>query len=347
MASSGSSDEGEIVEHGVGESKATSLPQSNGAVVDRMDRPRARYSRSRSPEYEHGSRHYSSSSRHSRSPHGLKRPRDRVHEIRDRDRDHEHDRNGRLDGDPRRFRVHYEESRDNHRRPHLSYDDEDQPPSRSSTLQYDDRDRDHPRNRPRDRSRDQARDRENYPNKRTRKRSISPYRPPRGGRDRGNGLRREDGRNRRPIDRDRERDLDRAGSFASGTINSPRHPQDQAVSKKNVGSIKSDRAKADSTESQPVHATRNHLTQPSEPEPDKEYEEEKPVDIEAEIERRRRRREELLAKSRGATPMLVQVLQSSEKAAQASPARTRGSTPMATEDNTPRSSRSYPQEAVP
>lgn len=63
---------------------------------------------------------------------------------------------------------------------------------------------------------------------------------------------------------------------------------------------------------------------------DRDFEEEKPVDVEAEIERRRRRREELLGKSRGGTPMLVQALQTSAKAVDALPSNaTRGSTPMA------------------
>lgn len=333
MASPGSSDEGEIVEHGVGESKATSLPQLNGAVVDRMDRPRARYSSSRSPDYENGSRHYSGSSRRSRSPRGLKRPRDR-----ERDREREHNRNGRLDADPRRFRVHYEDSRDNHRQSHLSYDDEDLPPSRASAsaLSYDDRDRDYTRNHPRDRSRDQDRVRNDYPNKRSRKRSISPYRPPRGARDRTNGLRREDDRHRRLADRSR------AGSVTSGTGNSPRHTQDQAGRKKGASeAIGGDKTKANSIKNQSVDATPNSQVQAPEP----EYEEEKPVDVDAEIERRRRRREELLAKSRGATPMLIQALQSSEKAVRASSVRTRGSTPMATEENTPRSGMTSSPEA--
>ncbi|KAK7752685.1 U4/U6 small nuclear ribonucleoprotein prp4 [Diatrype stigma] len=348
MASPGSSDEGEIVEQGVGETKATSLPQPNGAVVDRMDRPRARYSRSRSPEYEHGSRHYYGSSRRSRSPHGLKRPRDRDRNNnnrerereRDRDRDREHNRNGRVDADPRQFRVHYENSRDSHRRPQLSYDDEDRPPSRASAsaLSYDDRDRDYSRNQPRDRSRDQDRDRNDYPNKRSRKRNMSPYRPPRGARDRTNGFRRGDDRNRRLADRSR------AGSVASSNGKSPRHVQDQATHRKEsaTGTTGGDKTKANSTKKQSTDATPNPQAHAPEP----EYEE-KPIDVDAEIERRRRRREELLAKSRAATPMLVQALQSSEKAAQASPARTRGNTPMATEDNTPRSSMTPFKKLVP
>ena len=101
-----------------------------------------------------------------------------------------------------------------------------------------------------------------------------------------------------------------------------------------------DRGKNDvpSSKNQPADVGANPSAHSSEVEPEKPLEEES-VDVEAEIERRRRRREQLLAKSRGATPMLVQVLQPSEKApqAQASPAVTRGNTPMVTEDNTPRS----------
>lgn len=63
---------------------------------------------------------------------------------------------------------------------------------------------------------------------------------------------------------------------------------------------------------------------------DRDFEEEKPVDVDAEIERRRRKREELLAKSRGATPMLVQALQTSARAAETPQAdTTRAGTPMA------------------
>ncbi|RYO89132.1 hypothetical protein DL766_008525 [Monosporascus sp. MC13-8B] len=341
MASSGSSDEGEIVENGVGETKATSLPHLDGFVVDRMDRTRARYSRSKSPEYEHGSRHYTGSSRRSRSPRGLKRPRDR-----DRD-DRDAHRGGRLDADPRRFRVHYEDSRGNHHRSRLSYDDEDRPPSRSSAsaLQYDDRDRDYTRSRPRDRSRDRDRDRnrERYPDKRPRKRSLSPYRPPRGARDRTNGRRRGDDQSRRSVDRDR------AGSVASSIANSPRHllDQDHAKQDASVKATNGEKSDSNSTGDRLVEAAPNPPAQPSEPEPEKEYEQEQPVDIDAEIERRRRRREELLAKSRGATPMLVQALQASEKAAQDSPARTRGNTPMITEENTPRSVASSPSSPAP
>ncbi|CAJ2501467.1 Uu.00g043200.m01.CDS01 [Anthostomella pinea] len=78
-------------------------------------------------------------------------------------------------------------------------------------------------------------------------------------------------------------------------------------------------------------------------ESEKEYEEEKPIDEDAEIERRRRRREELLAKTRGATPMLVQALQASEKISGSSPAHTRASTPGVTEGNTPMSVASSPR----
>lgn len=65
------------------------------------------------------------------------------------------------------------------------------------------------------------------------------------------------------------------------------------------------------------------------------------LDEEEELERRRCRRAELLAKTSGPSPMLVQAVQASEKAAAAaaaaSPAHTQGSTPLVTEPNTPHS----------
>ncbi|KAJ8122863.1 hypothetical protein O1611_g9733 [Lasiodiplodia mahajangana] len=97
---------------------------------------------------------------------------------------------------------------------------------------------------------------------------------------------------------------------------------------------------ADSTPRGLGNAPADHAAKASEPE--QVYEEEKHVDVEAEIERRRRRRQELLAKSRAA-PMLVQALQSSEKANGLSPTTTRGSTPLVTEVNTPQSTFSSPR----
>ncbi|KAI1127924.1 kinase-like domain-containing protein [Nemania abortiva] len=326
MASPSSSDEGEIVETRDGNSKATSLPQIDGHGVDRMDRTRAKYSRSRSPEHLNGLRHRPATSRRSRSPRGLKRSHD----------DRDSYRGGRVDSDPRRFRVHYEDPRDSYRRTLISYDDEDRPPSRSSTtnLHYDDRDRSYGRDRPRDRSQDSDR----YPDKRPRNRTRSPHVSSRGERDRRDYSRRDGDRVRRDTDRN---GADRIRS--SHLQNSPRPVQDSSNASKQRSTVKTtDTASsdADSTPRGLGNTSPDQATKPSEPE--KVYEEESPVDVEAEIERRRRRRQELLAKSR-ATPMLVQALQSSEKANGLSPTTTRGSTPMVTEVNTPQSTFSSPR----
>jgi serine/threonine-protein kinase PRP4 len=87
-------------------------------------------------------------------------------------------------------------------------------------------------------------------------------------------------------------------------------------------------------------------TIPNPAEPEKDYEEEKTVDIDAEIERRRRRREELLAKSRGATPLLAQALQSAVQPGQPSPVRSRATTPRVAEGNTPQSVLSSPSSTA-
>ncbi|KAI1736947.1 kinase-like domain-containing protein [Xylaria scruposa] len=328
MASPSSSDEGEIVESRVGNSKATSLRQFDGHGVDRIDRTRARLSRSRSPENGNGQRHRpAATSRRSRSPRGLKRSHD--------DRHRDAYRGGRLDPDPRRFRVHYEESRDSRRRARLPYDDEDRPSSRSSTannLPYDDRDRDRDHGRDRPRNRSQERDR--YPDKRPRNRSRSPYGSSRGDRG-GDYPRRDNDRPRRDTDRNGTADTIRSGHYQ----NSPRPVQDSPDASKQRSIVKkTSTASSSDADSNP----RDHSAKAPEP-AEKGFEVETPVDIDAEIERRRRRRQELLAKSR-ATPMLVQALQSSDKANGVSPTTTtRGSTPMATEVNTPQSAFSSPR----
>ncbi|OTA64678.1 kinase-like protein [Hypoxylon sp. EC38] len=328
MATPASSDEGEIVENGVGDSKATSLPQFEGTGVDRMDRTRGRYSRSRSPEYVNGSRYPHNSSRRSRSPRGRKRPRD----------DRDSHRGGRLDVDPRRFRVHYEDAADSHRRSRLPYDDEDRPPSRSSAsgLHYDDRDRDYGT---RNRGRDRSRDRDRHPKKRPRNRSRSPFRPLRDDRNRNGPLRRDDGK------RQRAPDKDGAESVKSSQQGTPRYYQDHAKYSERQAPVEATDAGKDDTKHAPGSSEettpRNPPAQSNEQ--DNDYEEEQTVDIEAELERRRRRREELLAKSRGATPMLVQALQASEKTNGSSTGtHTRATTPMAAEGNTPRSFASSP-----
>ena len=105
MASpSGSADEGEIIENGVDDLKATTLPDLEGNGVDRRDRNRGRYSRSPGSD---NSRSYGNSTYRAASPRGYKRSRD--------DRDSYY--HGSRDSDPRRFRVHYEDTpRDERRR---------------------------------------------------------------------------------------------------------------------------------------------------------------------------------------------------------------------------------------
>jgi serine/threonine-protein kinase PRP4 len=370
MASPASSDEGEIVEKGtgVGDSKATTSPRFDGTGVDRPDRNRARPSRSKSPADSVGTRDHDSSygqrSRlsHSPAPRGSKRPLD-DRDSHHHDRNH-HDRNGRANADTRRFRVHYEDSRDDARRSHLSYDDDDRPRSRTSApgLRYDDgeypshrerdrkrdQDRDwqrerHPQrddNRNRDRYRDRERDRDGYPDKRARKRSNSPYRSPRHDpRDRDDYPKRN-GSQHTPVP---GRDQDR-GTRNEHHDNS-RHSQDHSnshrgaladrSSRDNTGRTRGNGPERTSDQAKVAASPRNTA-----PEPEAEI-----VDTETEIERRRRRREELLAKPRGATPMLVQALQASERKALASPSDTRATTPIDTEVNTPRSgkhSTTYP-----
>ncbi|KAJ2990341.1 hypothetical protein NUW58_g3000 [Xylaria curta] len=327
MASPSSSDEGEIVESHVGNSKASSLRQIDGHGVDRMDRTRARLSRSRSPDYLDAVRHRPATSRRSRSPRGLKRPHDDRHSY----------RGGRLDPDPRRFRVHYEDSRDSYRHSRIPYDDEDRPSSRSSAanLPYDDRDHDHGR----DRIRNRSQDRDRYHDKRPRNRTRSPYSSSRGERDRGDYSRRDNDRARR--------DADRNGTDATRSShhqNSPRPVHDSPDASKQRSTVKTTDTASTSADITPTglgDTPTDRSVKASEPE--KGFEDKDPIDIDAELERRRRRRQELLAKSSRATPMLVQALQSAEKANGLSPTTTRGSTPIATEANTPRSAISSPR----
>jgi serine/threonine-protein kinase PRP4 len=322
MGSQSSSDEGEIVENRVGNSKASTLPHIDGHGVDRIDRTRAKYSRSRSPE-SNGSRYISATSRRSRSPRGLKRPHD----------DRDSYRGGRLDPDPRRFRVHYEDYHDTSRRNRISYDDEDRPVSHPSAtkLYYDDRDRYHGR----DRARDRSLERDRYHDKRPRNRTRSPHNSSRRERDRGDYSSRDHDRIRRDIDRDGDRDTDRSiksNRDQNGTPSSETPDARRRTSTvKFTGTASSD---ADSTTKSLDNTSLDNSGKAPEP---GGLEDEKPIDIDAEIERRRRRRQELLARSRAATPMLVQALQSSEKANVPSPTTTRGSTPMPTGGNTPQS----------
>lgn len=165
MASS--SDEGEIIEVGVGNLKASSLPHAKGSGVDRQDRLRDRFS---SPEYDSASR-YSNSSRRSRSPRGYKRPRD--------DRDSYPTK--ARDGDLRQSRGHYEDRRrDEYKRSRVSYDDIDRPRSRSpnnnNSNSHDWRHGERNRNRSRDLDRNRERGRDRYTDRPSRARSPSPHR---------------------------------------------------------------------------------------------------------------------------------------------------------------------------
>ncbi|KAI0136431.1 hypothetical protein BJ170DRAFT_601675 [Xylariales sp. AK1849] len=332
MASPASSDEGEILENAVGDLKATSLPQIHGTGVDRPDRNRAKYSRSRSPEYGNGSRYSQDTSRRSRSPRGFKRSRN----------DREFHQGGRLSADPRHFRVHYEDDHRDSRRSRYSYDDDDRPPSRSPApgLRYDDRDRARDYERPRERSRD--RDRDDYPEKRPRNRTRSPYRAPRGGRDRFERTRRDDDRQRRPSDRDQGR------NHKYSHQDSPHHSHDHAMSKRATSVETTGTSKADTKSAKgPLDKAKNTSASAQVPEPEQNVQEEQSLDVDAEIERRRRRREELLSKSRGPTPLLAQALQVPEKTAASSPAYTHNSTPLVTEANTPRSAMSSPASPAP
>ena len=107
MASSASSDEGEIRDGG-SEKATKSLAQFDSTSVDRPDRNQSRYSASMSPENGQRSRDRRSAER-SRSPYsdrpprGLKRFRGDDYVERDR-------------SDPRRFKVHYEDAPQDYKR---------------------------------------------------------------------------------------------------------------------------------------------------------------------------------------------------------------------------------------
>lgn len=158
MASRASSDEGEIRDGSV-EKATKSLPQYDGTSVDRQDRNRSSDSASRSPEHDYRSRDRRSHER-SRSPYtdyqprGSKRARDEEYADRSRD--------------PRRFKVHYEDSHHDYKRNSRgAYRDLDRGSTEPSDLRYDDRER--------------------QVEKRPRTRSRSPYRATHGGDKYGRG----------------------------------------------------------------------------------------------------------------------------------------------------------------
>lgn len=302
-----SSDEGEIIEEGQGNMKATSLARHSGNGIDRQDRTRSRQS---SPDPDSASRN-SGSSRRSRSPRGYKRTHDDGDQYgRGRDRDSRHVR-ARYD-DPRKG---------DYRRSRISYDDLDRPNAQSSSNN--DRRYDGEQERQRDRSR--GRDHGRYFDRQGRPRSRSPHTSQRSGRSDNRTFTREEQHHDRNSAKTLHYDDDRG---PRRNMNTPHRPaRDVAVRQ----------------QKEPVKGI---LKQSSavEPEPEQDYEEPEQIDEDAEIERRRRRREELLAKSSSATPLLLHAVgAAAEKSARgASPASTQPDTPQLSsfEGGTPRTPRS-------
>ncbi|KHN96125.1 serine/threonine-protein kinase prp4 [Metarhizium album ARSEF 1941] len=305
MASS--SDEGEIIEEGHGDLKATSLAHHSGNGIDRQDRPRSGHS---CPDRDCTSR-YSGSCRRSRSPRGYKRVRD----------DGKQYTRGR-DPDSRRVRARFDDSiRGDYRRSRISYDDLDRPSATSSNY-----DRRYDGDMDRDRHPDRAR----YPDRAGRPRSRSPRAPQRFGRS-DNRRFAQEGQN---YDRDSTKTLHYDDDRRCRVDREP--PQRSAVTECAPAH--------DDAVQQPAKPPKGILKPSSTfTEPD-DYEEPEPINEDAEIERRRRRREELLAKSSSATPLLLHAVgAAAEKNAQgASPASTQQDTPQISSfgGETPRTPRS-------
>ncbi|KAF7542913.1 hypothetical protein G7Z17_g11176 [Cylindrodendrum hubeiense] len=300
MASS--SDEGEIVENGVEDLKATSLQHPRGSGVDRQDRHRSRLS---TPDHDSASRH-SNASRRSPSPRGYKRQRDDKDREREKDRDRDYYSGRPRDQDSRNFRSHYDDARrDDPRRPRVSYDDLDRPASRDNRNN-----RDRERSRDRDGFRDRERDWNS--NKRPRNRSRSPQRPKRAEKGRFDRFVREGQYDRREDSRGLKYDDDRSSrdvGYASKrtTVGEASHAKENDA--------KPDKGNANG-HGYSKTSQRESLVQPE----TEDFEEPEPVDEEAEIERRRKRREEILAKSSSATPLLLHAVGAASKARAASPA---------------------------
>lgn len=330
-----SSDEGEIIENGVEDLKATSLQHAEGSGVDRQDRHRSRLS---TPDIDSASR-YSNASRRSISPRGYKRPYD------------ERDYGGRSrDQDSRGYRNNYEDNRrDDQRRSRVSYEDLDRPTSRAS---YEGRDRD--RSRDRDSYRDSDRDRSS--NKRPRNRSRSPQRSRRADRGRFDRFVKEGHYDRRDdfkgLKYDDERSSRNGGSLSKRTIvgeasraagNDAKPAKGSANNERSSNTLQNSKSVAFVTYSE--HGSPSYSKPDKEPvteEPMDDYEEPEQLDEEAEIERRRKRREEILAKSSSATPLLLHAVGAFGKARASSPASTQGDTPMISRSEvaTPRTPRS-------
>ncbi|CZS91037.1 hypothetical protein WAI453_003798 [Rhynchosporium graminicola] len=318
MASRASSDEGEIRDGNV-EKATKSLPQYEGTSVDRPDRNRSSISASKSPEYEYISRNRRSRER-SRSPYADYQPRGSK-----RARDEEYSDRSR---DPRRFKVHYEDYHQDHKRNSRgSYRDLDRGSAEPSDLRYDDRD--------------------SYPEKRPRTRSRSPYRASsdrdrygRGGNSRG-----DNNRNSRYGNDSRRHDL------YNEDVRS-REIKDQSVSKREQSPLPAENARREAKSTQGFsqqngyqsHNNVKHEQYSTQIEPPAvEVPEEEPLDEAAMIEQRRKRREAIKAKYRGsATPLLVQALQLGDKSGDSTPGRkddsmrsARSASPMVSDPSTP------------
>ncbi|RSL93930.1 hypothetical protein CEP52_012959 [Fusarium oligoseptatum] len=333
MASS--SDEGEIIENGAEDLKATSLQHTGRSSVDRQDRQKSRLS---TPDHDSASRH-SNTSRRSNSPRGSKRPYD--DRERERDRDHYGSRH-----DSGHYRSHYEDSRrDDNRRPRGLYDDLDRPASRTSNYSYDARDRSRERDHYRDKDRDW------YANKRPRNRSRSPHRSRRADRGRFDRFVREGQYDRRDdasgeLKYDDDRGSRNGGSVSKRTTVGEASRAQRHDAKPDKG-LSNGNGPSRSSQRQP--RAQPEPERKAEPEPEPDYEEPEPIDEEAEIERRRKRREEILAKSSSATPLLLHAVgAAANKARASSPASTLPDTPMRTlseiaSPRTPRSNLASPR----
>lgn len=280
MASS--SDEGEITENKVSDLKATSLSKKlEGSGVDRKDRQRETLSGPRSPEYDGP---LSRASRRSRSPRGLKRPRDERDHGTDRERD-----------DPRRFRIHFEDSdrgADSYRRSRVAYDDAEPSLHRGS--------------RGRD-SRSQERGHER--NGRSSRDTM-----PGGRRGQNLGGRPYDDRNGDRDDRRRQtspRSMRFDGSARPGGQDRSGYPDRSRNGGAPARAEETTRSELSSRDNAVRDPTKTAETQPESSSngqtdtPDEDFEEPTVIDEDAEIERRRKRRAELLAKSSSANPLLL------------------------------------------
>ncbi|KAG6009297.1 hypothetical protein E4U21_002901 [Claviceps maximensis] len=349
-----SSDEGEIMEGGNGDLKATSLTRHSGNGIDRRDRNQSRHS---SPDHDTASR-YSSSSRRSRSPRGHKRAHD------DRDTT-----NGRgRDRDSRRIRTRYDDTRrDEYRRPRISYDDLDRPNPHSSYHGNSDRllnggehEQDVDRPHGSDRGRYVAREATRHNEGQFQPRSRSPY-----SRSHNHSARSDAPRSRRDGGYYDERDQAKTLPYDDDDRSGPRHAQSgnrslvgnnsharDSLHDRHKTAARDDRSQNNRVRQPEPKSKHEHEPAPepepqSQPEPELEpdYEEPPQIDEDAEIERRRRRREELLAKSSSATPLLLHAVgAASDKVARvASPASTQPDTPHKTlfHGETPRTPHSY------